>query len=339
VSREGLPRSDKNPVRIIVIAIALIAASLILWQLAAVFAVGFGGVVVATLLRAIAEPFGRIPGVGPRSRIALAIATFLILLGVVSWLFGRQVAAQAAEMQQLLPQQFHRVLDSANSTPLGQRAVEALKKSLADAHFIGGIGLAAATLGAALLDAVLILFMGIFFAFHPEVYLNGGLRLLPPPRRRDVRAALVDAGTSLRSWLLGQLISMAVIGILAGTAYAIIGVPAPLALGCLAALFEFIPVAGPIGFGVIGMLVAFSRGPTLALYAVMVFVCLQQIESNIIIPLVQRWAVRMPPVVTVLSVLAGGVLLGPIGVIFAVPMAVVTLTLLKHLYVEEALES
>jgi len=62
------------------------------------------------------------------------------------------------------------------------------------------------------------------------------------------------------------------------------------------------------------------------------------LESNVIIPLLQRWAVEMPPVVGLLAVLAAGILLGPGGIIFAAPLAVVTMELVKQLYVEDTLE-
>jgi predicted PurR-regulated permease PerM len=189
------------------------------------------------------------------------------------------------------------------------------------------------------LDAVLIVFLGVYLAFDPDFYLEGVLRLLPVRQRDHVRRALVETGEVLRKWLLAQLAAMVIVGVLAGATLAVLGVPLALVLGALAAVLEFIPVVGPFLFGIPGILVAFSRGPHLALATLIAYVVVQQVESNLIVPLLQRWAVRMPPVAGLLAVLVAGILLGPSGIIFAAPLAVVTMALVNHLYVEDVLEN
>jgi predicted PurR-regulated permease PerM len=328
-----------NAVRYLLIGITLVATALLLWQLHQILLVAFGGIVVGTLVKATADPFRRYFRVGRIGGLACGLVALFLIVVLIGWLFGHQASAQAGEMGRLLPQQIQRTMAYFNRTATGRFLVASVRKGVAASPWLGGVGVAATAFMGAVLDAVLIVFLGIFFAWNPELYLEGGLRLLPPERRPAVRRAILDAGSSLRSWLLGQLISMAIIGTLAGTAYAISGVPLALALGLLAGVFEFIPVAGPILFGAVAILVGFSKGPRVAFEAVIVFVILQQIESNIIIPLVQRWAVRMPPALTILSVLAGSMLLGPLGLIFAVPLTVVAVSLIKHLYVENTLES
>jgi predicted PurR-regulated permease PerM len=106
----------------------------------------------------------------------------------------------------------------------------------------------------------------------------------------------------------------------------------------LAAVLEFVPVLGPILFSLPGLLLAFAKGPDTALYAFFVYLVVQQFEGNVLIPLIQRWAVELPPVVGLLAVVIGGLLLGIPGVIFATPLAVVVMRVVKHLYVEDALE-
>jgi len=128
------------------------------------------------------------------------------------------------------------------------------------------------------------------------------------------------------------------VGTMTGVGLALIGVPLSLSLGLVAGLLEFIPVVGPILAAVPGVLLAFSAGPQSAAYAVLLYISVQQIESNILTPLVQRWAVELPPVVALLSIVAAGLVFGVMGVIFATPMAVVVMALVRHLYVEDTLE-
>jgi len=324
--------------RNILVALAFAALALVIWRLADVVVLAFGGVVLAAVLHALAEPLKRFRGLSPSVRLSIALIGLLGVLALVGWLFGNQVSAQADELQRLLPQQYHQVMAWLGRTQLGRTFVTSFKQSASGARTMGGIGTGLATFLGATLDAILIGFLGVYFAFDPELYVGGFLRLLPPARRPQVRLALNQAGLSLSKWLRAQLIAMILVGILAGVGLAIIGVPLALVLGGLAALLEFIPVVGPTIFAIPAVLVAFSQGPRVALYAVIVYTAIQQLESNLIIPLLQRWAVKMPPVVGLLAVLAAGILLGPGGIIFAAPLAVVTIELVKHLYVEDTLE-
>jgi predicted PurR-regulated permease PerM len=324
--------------RNILVALAFAALAILIWRLADVLIVAFGGIVVAAVIHALAEPLKRFRGISHGLRLSIALVAMLVLLGLVGWLFGSQVSSQADELQRLLPQQYHRVMAWVARTQLGRTFLSSFKASASGASAVGGIGTGLATFFRGALDAVLILFLGVYFAFDPELYVGGFLRLLPPIRRPQVRAALLEAGIALKKWLRAQLVAMVLVGILAGVGLAIVGVPLALVLGGLAALLEFIPVVGPIIFAIPAVLVAFSQGPRTAFYALLVFTAIQQLESNVIIPLLQRWAVKMPPVVGLLAVLAAGVLLGPGGIIFAAPIAVVTIELVKLLYVEDTLE-
>lgn len=332
------PSKSANGVRYILVALALAALACLIWRLSPVLIIAFGGIVVAALLRAMAVPLRRFSRLSDHGRIGIALAAFIAVIGGATWLFGRQFGAEADELRRLLPEQIKHVAAWLNTSALGQTLVNSIRTTVRDSKTVGGLGVAAVTVLGGALDAVLILFLGVYFALDPKFYLEAGLRLLPLRRRDQVRVALLDTGLTLRRWLLAQLVAMAIVGVLAGSALAIVGVPLALVLGALAGFLEFIPVVGPILFGIPAVLVAFSRGPRMALYALLAYILVQQLESNVIIPLLQRWAVKMPPVVSLLTVLVAGLLLGPVGIVFAAPLAVVAIVLVKHLYVEDALE-
>jgi predicted PurR-regulated permease PerM len=113
-----------------------------------------------------------------------------------------------------------------------------------------------------------------------------------------------------------------------------IDVPFALSLATIAALLEFIPFVGPILSVVPALLIAFTEGPTTAVYVALLYLGVQQLEGSVLMPLVQRWAVALPPALGVLAVVIFGVLLGLPGAVFAVPMMVVTLALVRELYLE-----
>jgi predicted PurR-regulated permease PerM len=322
----------------ILVALSLLALGIILWRTAEVVVIAFGGIVVATLLRALAHPLHRFKRLSDHARVTIALCSLLAILGALFWLFGRQVTAQADELRQLVPQQVGHIADWLNQTAWGHSLVQAMRTSARDSQALGGLGLAAITAAGATLEIILILFLGVYFAYDPIFYLEGALRIFPLNQRERVRLAMLNAGDSLRRWLLAQVVAMGIVGIMAGAMLAVLGVPLALVLGALAALFEFIPVVGAFLFGIPGIVVAFSRGPKVAVYAAIGYIAVQQLESNLIIPLLQRWAVKMPPVVGLLAVVAAGILLGPAGIVFAAPLAVVAMALINQLYVKGTLE-
>jgi predicted PurR-regulated permease PerM len=324
--------------RIVLIAIALAALAVMVWKLNEVVTVTFGGIVGAAMLRALALPLAKRFGWSEKWSLTFVLAGLLVIFGGLGWLFGHQIGQQASEMERLLPEAAHRIEESLNQSDTGRAMVRMAKDSMGDSKMLTNLGLAAGGVLAMVADLLLVFFLSIYFAVSPEEYVDGFLRLFPPPRRSRIKASLLDAGTALRRWLLAQLIAMVVIGLLVGTVMAVMGVPLALLLGALAFVLEFIPVVGAILFTIPGVLVASTHGPTAAFYVLLAYVAVQQLESNIIIPLLQKWAVRLPPALTLLSVVIGGLLLGAPGVIFATPIAVVVMTLVKMLYVEDTLE-
>ncbi len=327
-----------NITRYILIAVTLLGLAVLIWKLATVFILAFGGVVFATVLQAGAEPLARRMGWSHRVSLGVMIVVLAGLAGLTFWLFGRQAVSQFNEMREQLPAGFEKFKEWIAESPLGKSFFESVRQAAEDGSPLSGAGVALGATMEGVGYLLLILFVGIYLAADPAMYRDGGLRLLPPPRRPQVRLALNDAGIALRKWLLAQLITMAAVGAMTGVGLALIGVPLALSLGLIAGLLEFIPVIGPIFAAVPGVLLAFSAGPETAVYAMVLYVAVQQIESNILTPLVQRWAVELPPVVALLSIVAAGLIFGTMGVIFATPMAVVVMALVRHLYVEDTLE-
>lgn len=330
--------ASDNVTRYILIAITLLALAVLIWKVAPIFVLAFGGVVFATVLQAIAEPLSRRTGLSQRLSLGVVILGLLAVSGLTFWLFGRQAVSQFAEMREQLPAAFEKFKGWIAESRLGQGLVDSVRQAAEDGNPLSSAGLAlGATLGG-VGHLLLIIFVGIYLAAAPTLYREGALRLLPPARRPQVRDALNDAGMDLRKWLMAQLIIMTTVGVMAGVGLAVIGVPLPLSLGLVAGLLEFVPVVGPIVAAVPGVLLAFAAGPQTALYALVLYLVVQHVEGNILTPLVQRWAVELPPVVALLSIVAAGLVFGVMGVIFATPMAVVAMAMVRHLYVEETLE-
>lgn len=333
------PLAENNVVRYIVTGIALLGLAVVVWRVSDVLVVGFGGIVLAAMLRALAQPLARRTGMRDRWSVLIVVIAFALLIVGLAWLFGQQATKQATDLKEQLPAAVQKAVAAIERTDTGKAIVSSIRDSAGDSKTLSSVGVAATAFLGGMLDLLLVAFLSIYFALDVRLYRDGALRLLPPRHRARVGRVLDDAGEALQKWLVAQAIAMCTVGVLVGVGLALVGVPLAFALGVLAAVFEFVPVLGPILFSLPGLLLAFAKGPETALYALFVYLGVQQFEGNVLIPMLQRWAVELPPVLGLLAVVAGGLLLGVPGIIFATPLAVVVMGLVKHLYVEDALEN
>ena len=141
---------------------------------------------------------------------------------------------------------------------------------------------------------------------------------------------------ALRRWIGGQLVAMLIVGILVAIGMWAIGVPSPIALGLIAGLTEFVPLIGPFAGAIPALLLASTQGTDTLLWAIAVFIAVQQIENNAIMPIIARESVEVPPALGLFAVVAFGVLVATLGLLFGYPLAVVADAGVRRLWVREA---
>ena len=184
---------------------------------------------------------------------------------------------------------------------------------------------------AALGNVLLVVVLGIFLAAEPALYKRRILHLLPAPQQRRMDALTGDALRALRAWLLGELVAMTFVGLFTYLAMLLIGVPLPLALGVLAGLLDFIPLFGPIFAAAPALLLATSGGLSQMLWVGVAYVVIQQLEGNVLQPLVQERTVSIPPALLLLSLVVMGQLFGLLGLLVATPLTAVLLVVVGHI--------
>jgi predicted PurR-regulated permease PerM len=322
-----------------ILIVALVAAlAVAVWQLALVFILGFGAIIIAVTLDALSAPVAERLRISQHFALALTtVALFLIAVGFFA-AFGTRAAEQFALLAAQLPGAWQASRDWLNSWDLGRWLLTIGEDSVTGvaSTVLSALPLASGLLGW-LTNIALILVIGIYLAADPNTYLNGAVRLLPPAKRTRGQQIINAAGEDLRKWLLAMTLDMLFLGTLTGVGLYLIGVPVAFALGILSGISVFVPYIGPIVAIVPGLLIALSVSPTLALWAAVVYVVAQQLEGNIAMPLLQRWTVSMPPAVSLLAIVAFGLLFGLWGVLFATPLAVVTIRILRMAYIEDFL--
>jgi predicted PurR-regulated permease PerM len=184
---------------------------------------------------------------------------------------------------------------------------------------------------------LLILMMSVYIGSDPDTYKNGILYLFPKRKRERMGEVMSAMSTMLRKWLVTQLIAMLVIGAASTIALLVLGVKAPFALGIIAGLFEFIPTVGPILSAVPAIAMGFLDSPEKALYVGLTYLAIQQLENHLLIPLLMKGGMDLPPVLTIVTQGLMALLFGFLGLMIAVPLLAAVVVPVKMLYVEDAL--
>lgn len=322
----------------VVVTLALVALGLLLWQLSQLVLLIFGAVVVAALLRTIVGAVLRYTPLPEGWALGLTVLLLVVLFTGAMWLFGSQLGDQMATLRQTLPAAWEHFQAWLSDSPIGPTVHELTQNAQSSVSTMAArAGALAMSATGGVADLFLVLIGGIYLAAQPDLYRTGLLKLLPKRQRPAVEDALHASGNALKAWLGGQLLAMAVVGLLTGLGLWALGVPVAFGLGIITALLDFVPIVGPILAAAPAILLAFTVSPEIALATVALFVVVQQVEGHLLQPLIQQRAVDLPPALLLFSLFGIGALLGPAGILLAAPLTVVLFVLVKRLYVVETL--
>ncbi|MFL6734868.1 MAG: AI-2E family transporter [Sphingomicrobium sp.] len=326
--------SERQFVRRVLIVLGLAALFFLIWQLRTMLLMLFGAVVVASIFRAVADTICKYTKLPSSASTALSILLVLGSIGGLIALFGSHVGEQFVTLRDNLPQAWKTFEQRIGDFGLGNQ-LERLAASISTpgGGSLSGFGRTLLSVGSGVADMVVVIFAGIYLATQPNFYRTGVIKLVPPAKRKLAAEAMLESERALRLWLKGQAIAMLVVGLLTGFGLWLLGMPSAFVLGLLAGLLEFIPFAGPIIAAIPAVLLSLAMGPDTTIWVMLLYLAVQQFEGNLLTPLVQQYAVDLPGVVLLFSLIGFGILFGTLGVILAAPMAVVTLVLVKRLYV------
>jgi predicted PurR-regulated permease PerM len=188
---------------------------------------------------------------------------------------------------------------------------------------------------AALAGFILILFVAIFVAVDASTYHKGLMHLFPHRARPRAGEVLSSTATMLRRWLLTQFVAMIAVGTLTAVVLLLLDVKAAIGLGIIAGILEFVPIAGPIIAAIPGIAMSFLDGPEKAVYVTLAYIAIQQVEANLITPLLMKRGLELPPVLTITAQGVLSLVFGFIGLLVAVPMLAAVMVPIKMLYVQD----
>jgi predicted PurR-regulated permease PerM len=318
---------------LIVLLIALVP--LLIWFLFDVILIVMGAILLAVLLRMIARPLmhrAKLP-----ESIALTLSGFVIIavLGGAATLFGTQVVSEFQDVLSRAENGIGSISDYLHRSQIGSAILSHVQgQSFSIPDLVKGVFTVSASFLGALVVTVI---TGFYLAAQPELYRVGLSKLLPRRWRANANETIDDIANALRLWLIGELIQMVVIGILSLIAVLIIGLPSPLALAVIAGVAEFVPYLGPIIAAVPAVLVAATKSLDAMIWTIVAYILIHQIEGNLVVPLIQRNLVFIPPAVMLVAVVAIGYVFGTLAIVFAAPIAVILFVAVNKLYVRDSL--
>ncbi len=319
----------------------LVALAILLWSAAEIFLLAFAAILLAVFLNTPARFASERTGMPHAVAVGLTIVALIALVAIGSWLMGPRLADQTQQLATQIPNGMRDLEDMVQGLPGGSWLLE--RMNLQDGLPMSGTNLASRIMGTAsfLWDAaaklVFVMFLAIFLALGPRKYRDGTVLLFPRARQGRAREVMNALGATLQGWLLGQLGAMVIVGALTTLGLWAIGVPLALILGLIAGLLEFIPIAGPFLAFIPAALLALSQDMNTLLWVIALYVVIQQLEGNIIVPLLQRRTVDLPPALTISAIFVFGAAFGALGLLIAVPLLAVALVLVKMLYLNQVL--
>ena len=218
-------------------------------------------------------------------------------------------------------------LDPESLSRVGRQALSGSTVSTA-----AGVGLTAANV---ISLGVVVFIATIYLVIRPEPWVNGFVSLFPAGWRQRTREVLQVLYQTVQRWFLGQLAAMTFIAVFWAISLSLIGVPFALLIGIFSGMISFIPYLGALISIVIPVLLALISDPFTVIWVILAFVIIQQIEGNILQPIVMSRAVDLHPALVVFAILVMGTLFGLIGVFLAVPLVAALQVLVRELWVQK----
>jgi predicted PurR-regulated permease PerM len=307
----------------------------------------FLAVLIAVYLDALAAFIAKRAKAGPRASFIFALlVTFAALAGIGALLVPpvveqtHQLIAKLPDYASAWKERLARLGEQfpalqALVTPDNQAQI--VSGALDQAQgFVGGLLPKVFNIARGFIDVASILVMGLYLALHPGTYRDFVVSITPPRNRDATRAVLAALGETLRSWVLAQLFTMAVLGALTAVGLRLLNVPYWLTFGLFSGLAAIVPFFGTLISTVVPALFVLggAGGPLGAMFVLLLGVAVHLIEANVVAPIVMQRGVHLPPVFSIMAVLIAGTLLGPLGLLVAVPMLCIVMVLVRKVLIE-----
>lgn len=310
---------------------------LLLWYLKSVIALLFVVLIIISALGPIIDKWEKykIPRWLGAILIYLIVIAFIFL---IAYLIIPPLAHQIVDLANQLPDYIQKIEDSFSflkDNSAREKVLETLQSNLSNisqnlAKASGGILSTTLAVFGGITSFVIGAVLVFYLLLAKNEITEGILTFIPKKNRAVVQRVGKEIIAKLGAWARGQFVLSVIVGLVSGVALKIIGVPYALILGIVAGLTEFIPTVGPIIGAIPAILIALGVSPIKAIIVVIVYILIQQLESNILVPNVMKKAVGINPAIIIIAILIGAELGGVVGMILAVPVAAIIAIIMRE---------
>jgi predicted PurR-regulated permease PerM len=331
---------------------ATIITILLLWMVghaADIFLLLFLSILISLYLGAVTDFFQRRFRL-PRG-LAFSLALFGSLGGIVGlfWLLVPPVVAQTQQLLSVLPQQIEHWEEGIDRLVANIPALGGVWKPGEHKLLLAAYDQVAGSFGEvvpkvfglvhAAISVFSVLVMSIYLALEPSFYREYMIALFPPVHRDLVRDVLADLATTLRQYIVGQLFTMAMLALLTAIGFYFLRVPYWLTFSILTGAVAVVPFFGTlVSTALPALFMLGDRGFGAAMLVVGWGVIVHLFEGNVLMPKVMQGKVHLPPVMTILSVLIMGTMIGGVGLVVAVPALAVLMVVVRRILMNRIYE-
>lgn len=232
--------------------------------------------------------------------------------------------------------QFNEIFSNIFGFGVPEKAIESINENLSRIlSFITSTNISITGAISTIVSNIIMVFATAIITFYLSIEKNGTERLLrvllPNAYEGPVLRIFNQFKNKIRLWLVAQLGLSLLVGVIVTLGLWLLGVEYAITLGIIAAIMELVPVIGPILSGIAAFLIAISESLTLGIYVIIFFFIVQQLENHILIPLLMKKAMRIHPVMVIIALIAGAQIAGFVGIILAVPIALLVQEILNSL--------
>lgn len=199
-------------------------------------------------------------------------------------------------------------------------------------NFLPQVGRYSLNLLSGFVALFLVLVITLYAVAQPEPLVRGAIRALPRAYRRTGLRVLSRVSDQLQAWVRATFWMMLVVGVMSGVGLWALGVKSPLLFGLLAGIGEAIPTIGPILSAIPPFLVTLADDPVKSLGVLVLFLVVQQVENNLLVPRIMASTLKLHPVSVLFFVVAMGTLIGPIGILLSTPLCAITKVVYEEVY-------
>lgn len=311
--------------------VALLAISILtLWLIADVLLLAFGSVLIAIVLSEFGRRLSKLSGLSYGICLAATVVCLFTLMVSLIASLGPVVSEQIGALKQSLPAALTSVSRWLGTENMADFLAQSSSAS-ALGNLIARIFNWGATLLGVLASAALVIVGGVYLAAEPNQYRTLLERAVQSQFGTSIGTLLNECAAALRRWLKGQLLAMAMVGALTGMGLWALDLPSAAALALIAAAAEFVPIFGPIFAFVPAVLMASAQGGQTVVLVTGLYLAVQQLEANVLTPLIAKRTVNVPPAIGLFGVVAMGIIFGPVGLLFGYPLLIVLQVVVRNL--------